>query len=178
MRANLSFRNYKKISWLYIMKILRNIFSWLCWILIIIGIATFFTGCCPKNIEKTNVKYDTTYIPRTVRDTIKIESSAKIIDVDTSKLINPYTAIIDSLFEVNNNLTVKLKASYSIKDNKFKFEAEQTKNDSTQVITKEVEKVLNKIEYVNRLEWWMYIVWAVTSLIFFLAGYFIGRFTK
>lgn len=149
-------------------------------IILIILLTLLVSGCCncPPIIQETKTVRDTVFIPKVNYDTVKIEGAAKIIDIDTSKLIHPYTALIDSLFNVNDKLKVKLKASYSIKDNQFKIDVEQEKKDSNSVITQIEYKTNTVIEYVNRLEWYMYPIIFILIIIAFVIGFFISKFVK
>jgi hypothetical protein len=149
-------------------------------ILILISIL-ILVGCCPNNVIKQNdmVTRDTTYVPRYIHDSIRVEAEPKIVYTDTGHvIIQPYLATIDSLYNVNNNL-IRVRMRYSVPSNKAEIKIDEVKADSAMVINKTENQTITKsVEVPKPKDFWDYLLLFGMVAIGGLMGYIIAKVTK
>jgi len=139
-------------------------------------------SCAPKVIEKTTTitKIDTLFIKKNISDTIIFNSNPNITILDTNKiLLSPFIASVDSIFKFGNK-DVKIKATYNQPDNKFSLNINQAWLDSIMQIRRvdTVKQNTQTTEYVNRLEWYMYLILGGLFIFAIAAGIFLSKLIK
>lgn len=148
--------------------------------ILILGL--LLASCTPKIIERTEYKtyIDTVYIKKNMYDTVKLDLKPNITVLDTNKIeVMPFIASIDSLIKIGNK-DVKVKANYNQPKNQFTIDIAQSWLDSIMNIRQidTIKTTDTRIEYINRLDWYMYIIFAVCLIFAIVVGIFINKLIK
>jgi hypothetical protein len=150
--------------------------------IIIVIILLTLASCSPKIIERTVTvsKTDTVFVKKNIYDTLKLNFTPNITVLDTNKmLVAPFIASIDSLFKIGNK-GVEIKASYNQPKNKFDFNINQSWIDSIMKI-KQIDSIKTtdvQTVYVNKLEWYMYLIFAGALILAVAIGILLARLIK
>ena len=94
-------------------------------------------------------------------------------------VLSPFIASVDSIFKFGNK-DVKIKATYNQPDNKFSLNINQAWLDSIMQIRRvdTVKQNTQTTEYVNRLEWYMYLILGGLFIFAIAAGIFLSKLIK